>query len=162
LNQSLDGYVDYMKLGPPAPAAFHHFIEVRGLTCVTYGRRTYEIMRYWDDDLPDWDAEDREFAHIGSFDLVVNAASAGHGDAEVALPFSLIGARAVCYDLSYGNAARRFIAWARAAKAAKALDGLGMLVEQAAESFEFWHGVRPETNTVYAELRASFRGDAED
>jgi len=63
LSQSLDGYVDHMKLGPPAPAAFRHFIElVRGLTGLIYGRRMYEIMRYWDDDLPDWDAEDREFA----------------------------------------------------------------------------------------------------
>jgi len=63
LNQSLDGYVDHMKLGPPAPAAFRHFIElVRGLTGFIYGRRTYEIMRYWDDDLPDWDADDRAFA----------------------------------------------------------------------------------------------------
>ncbi len=63
LNQSLDGYVDHMKLGPPPPAAFRHFIKlVRGLTGVIYGRRMYEIMRYWDDDLPDWDAEDRDFA----------------------------------------------------------------------------------------------------
>ena len=63
LSQSLDGYVDHMKLGPPAPAAFRHFIElVRGLTGFIHGGRTYEIMRYWDDDLPDWDAEDREFA----------------------------------------------------------------------------------------------------
>src|SRR5271156_888013 len=63
LNQSLDGYVDHMQLGPPAPAAFRHFIElVRGLTGVIYGRRMYEIMRYWDDDLPDWDAEERDFA----------------------------------------------------------------------------------------------------
>ena len=63
LNQSLDGYIDHMKLGPPAPAAFAHFIElVRGMTGSIYGRRMYEIMRYWDDELPDWDAEDREFA----------------------------------------------------------------------------------------------------
>src|SRR5580704_16332673 len=63
LSQSLDGYVDHMKLGPPVPAAFHHFIEqVRGLTGVIYGRRMYEIMRYWEEDLPDWDAEDRDFA----------------------------------------------------------------------------------------------------
>ena len=63
LSQSLDGYVDHMKLGPPAPAAFHHFIEqVRGLTGVIYGRHMYEIMRYWEEDLPDWDADDREFA----------------------------------------------------------------------------------------------------
>jgi dihydrofolate reductase len=63
LNQSLDGYVDHMKLGPPVPAAFRHFIElVRGLTGLIYGRHMYEIMRYWDEDLPDWDAVDREFA----------------------------------------------------------------------------------------------------
>jgi dihydrofolate reductase len=63
LNQSLDGYVDHMAFGPPAPAAFRHFIEqVRGLTGVIYGRHMYEIMRYWDEDLPDWDAEDRDFA----------------------------------------------------------------------------------------------------
>jgi dihydrofolate reductase len=63
LSQSLDGYVDHMKLGPPGPAAFRHFIElVRGLTGLIYGRRTYEIMRYWDQESADWDAEDREFA----------------------------------------------------------------------------------------------------
>ena len=65
LNQSLDGYVDHTKLGPPVPAAFHYFIElVRGLTGLIYGRRTYEIMRYWEEDLPDWDAEDRDFAAV--------------------------------------------------------------------------------------------------
>jgi dihydrofolate reductase len=63
MNQSLDGYVDHMKLGPPVPSAFRHFVEhVRGLTGCLYGRGLYEIMRYWDDDLPDWDPEEREFA----------------------------------------------------------------------------------------------------
>lgn len=63
LSQSLDGYVDHMRIGPPAPAAFRHFIElVRGVTGLLYGRRTYEIMSYWDEDLPEWDADDREFA----------------------------------------------------------------------------------------------------
>ena len=63
LNQSLDGYVDHMKLGPPVPGAFPHFVElVRGLSGLIYGGRMYQIMRYWDEDLPDWDAEDREFA----------------------------------------------------------------------------------------------------
>ena len=65
LSQSLDGYVDHMKLGPPAPAAFRHFIGlVRGAIGLIYGRRTYEIMRYWEEDLPDWDAGDREFAAV--------------------------------------------------------------------------------------------------
>jgi dihydrofolate reductase len=63
LQQSLDGYVDHMAFGLPEPAVFRHFIElVRDLTGLMYGRRTYEIMRYWDEDLTDWDAEDREFA----------------------------------------------------------------------------------------------------
>jgi dihydrofolate reductase len=63
LNQSLDGYVDHMKPGPPAPAALPSLVElVRGLTGSIYGRRMYETMRYWDEDLPDWDAEDRDFA----------------------------------------------------------------------------------------------------
>src|SRR5258708_20207945 len=52
-----------MKLGAAVPAAFSHFSElVRGLTGVVDGGRMYEIMRYWDGDLPDWDAEDRDFA----------------------------------------------------------------------------------------------------
>lgn len=58
LNQSLDGYVDHMKIGRPDPALFRHFIErVRGLTGSVYGRGMYEIMRYWEDGLPDWGAE---------------------------------------------------------------------------------------------------------
>jgi dihydrofolate reductase len=65
LNQSLDGYVDHLKMGPPRPALFRHFIEqVRGLTGMVYGRRMYEVMRYWDDDLPDWDAEARDYAEV--------------------------------------------------------------------------------------------------
>ena len=63
LQQSLDGYVDHMAIGPPPPALARHFLDhVRGLAACVYGRRTYEIMRYWDEDLPDWDAQDREFA----------------------------------------------------------------------------------------------------
>ena len=66
LNQSLDGYVDHdHQEFAPGPSLFRHFIElVRGLTGMVYGRRMYEIMRYWDDDLPDWDAEDRDFAVV--------------------------------------------------------------------------------------------------
>ena len=64
MNQSLDGYVDHTAFAP-GPALFRHFIEqVRGLTGSVYGRRMYEIMRYCDEDLSDWDAEDREFAVV--------------------------------------------------------------------------------------------------
>ena len=63
LNQSLDGYVDHLKIGPPRPALARHFMEqVRGLTGMVYGHRMYEVMRYWDEDQPDWDAEDLDFA----------------------------------------------------------------------------------------------------
>ncbi|RUL70506.1 dihydrofolate reductase family protein [Dyella choica] len=65
LSQSLDGYVDHQKLGPPGPLVSRHFLEhVRNLTGLVYGRRTYEIMRYWDEDQPDWDKEDHEFATV--------------------------------------------------------------------------------------------------
>jgi len=65
LMQSLDGYVDHLKLGPPGPSTFRHFVEhVRGLAGMLYGRRMYEIMRYWDEDLPAWDADARDFAAI--------------------------------------------------------------------------------------------------
>jgi dihydrofolate reductase len=65
LNVSLDGYIDHLKMGPPDPALFHYFIElVRGITGMVYGRGMYEVMRYWDDDQPDWDAGDHEYAAI--------------------------------------------------------------------------------------------------
>ena len=62
MNQSLDGYVDHLEMRP-SPALFHHFIEqVRDLTGSVYGRRVYEVMRYWDEDRPEWGAEERDFA----------------------------------------------------------------------------------------------------
>ncbi|KQV32712.1 deaminase [Rhizobium sp. Root1203] len=62
MMQSLDGYVDHMKFAP-GPALFRHFIEqVRSLTGSVYGRRIYEIMRYWDEDRPEWGGEERDFA----------------------------------------------------------------------------------------------------
>ena len=63
MNQSLDGYVDHQELPVPSPALFRHWIEhVRDLTGSVYGRRMYETMRYWDEDRPEWSAEQREFA----------------------------------------------------------------------------------------------------
>ncbi len=62
MNQSLDGYVDHEAFGP-SPALFRHWIEhVRGLTGSIYGRRIYEVMRYWDDEHPEWGAAERAFA----------------------------------------------------------------------------------------------------
>lgn len=63
MNQSLDGYVDVTALGPPSPTLFRHFVEeARGQAGSVYGRRVYEMMRYWDDDRPEWDADQHAFA----------------------------------------------------------------------------------------------------
>ena len=63
LNQSLDGYVDHQEFAPPGPSLFRHFTEqVRDLTGSVYGRRLYEVMRYWDEDRADWIAEKHDFA----------------------------------------------------------------------------------------------------
>jgi dihydrofolate reductase len=62
MNQSLDGYVDHQAFAPDPPL-FRHFVQqARELTGSVYGRRMYEVMRYWDDDSPDWDADERDFA----------------------------------------------------------------------------------------------------
>jgi dihydrofolate reductase len=62
MNQSLDGYVDHLEMRPSA-ALFRHFIEqARGLAGSVYGRGLYEVMRYWDEDRPEWDAAQRDFA----------------------------------------------------------------------------------------------------
>jgi shikimate dehydrogenase len=95
----------------------------------------------------EWAALDR----CAAFDLVVNATSAGVGHARLALPASLAASATVAHDLSYGPAARPFLDWAAQAGCAAVFDGLGMLVETAAASFERWHGVRPD---VEAALRA--------
>ena len=95
-----------------------------------------------------------DVASLGEFDLIINATSAARSGAFPVLPMSLVGRRTTVVDLSYGEAAIPFLAWARAAGCHDAIDGLGMLVEQAGESFALWHGVRPETDAIYAELRA--------
>lgn len=62
LNQSLDGYVDHTAFAPD-PVLFRHFIDdVRGLAGSVYGRRMYEVMRYWDDDHSEWDEAQRDYA----------------------------------------------------------------------------------------------------
>ena len=95
------------------------------------------------------------FGDIGAepFDVIVNATSASLSGDMPPLPDTAIGRSTVCYDLAYGRAATAFIEWARAHGAAQALQGWGMLVEQAAESFRLWRGIRPATTKVLAALR---------
>lgn len=87
------------------------------------------------------------------FDLVIQATSAGLTGALPPLPEGLLSPGAHCYDLRYGAAAVPFLRWAATQGAAAAADGLGMLVEQAAESFALWRGVRPSTGPVLQALR---------
>ena len=89
-----------------------------------------------------------------AFDLILNATAASLSDELPTLSAALLHAGTVCYDLAYALRETAFVAWARRAGAAAAYDGLGMLVEQAAEAFQRWHGVRPDTAAVLASLRA--------
>ena len=88
-----------------------------------------------------------------TFDIVINATSAGLASQAPSLPASVFKRASLAYDMVYG-ADTPFLAQARAA-GARAWDGLGMLVEQAAESFLVWHGVRPDTRRVLERLRAA-------
>jgi len=89
----------------------------------------------------------------GQFDLVINAISAGlHGEMPH-LPEGLLAEGAVAYDMVYGSEPTPFMRWAQQQGAAATADGLGMLVEQAAEAFEIWRGWRPDSAPVIAGLR---------
>ncbi|MDP2903228.1 MAG: shikimate dehydrogenase [Methylovulum sp.] len=82
------------------------------------------------------------------YDLILNATSASLSDQLPPLPEGLIAENGICYDLAYGNQPTPFVRWGLGHGAAKSLDGLGMLVEQAAEAFFIWRGVRPDTQAV--------------
>jgi len=88
------------------------------------------------------------------YDVVINATSAGHRGELPRLPPQLFAPGALAYDLNYGPAAQPFLNWAKAQGASRISDGLGMLVEQAAEAFTLWRGLRPETAPVLVELRS--------
>ncbi|MDD1617066.1 MAG: shikimate dehydrogenase [Methylococcaceae bacterium NSP1-2] len=88
------------------------------------------------------------------FDVILNATSASLSGQLPPLPEDLLAKQGVCYDLAYGNEPTAFVRWGLEQGAIKSLDGLGMLVEQAAEAFFIWRGVRPETQPVIDLLNA--------
>ena len=87
------------------------------------------------------------------FDLIINATSAGLTGEMPELPSSLLTERSCCYDMVYGAEPTPFVRWSAHHAAWAVADGLGMLVEQAAQSFYIWRGVRPETRSVINQLR---------
>lgn len=96
--------------------------------------------------------------HEISFDLIINGTSAGLAGELPPLPGSIVHPSTWCYDMIYGQGDTLFQSWAKDHGALKALNGVGMLVEQAAESFYLWRGVMPETASVIAALRAELTG----
>jgi shikimate dehydrogenase len=86
------------------------------------------------------------------FSLIINATSAGLAGEIPPYPASAIGENCLCYDLSYGLTPTPFSHWAVKHGAARSVMGWGMLVEQAAESFHLWRGVRPNTEAVLKQL----------
>lgn len=88
------------------------------------------------------------------FDLIINGTSAGLNQQVPPVPPEVLGINSVCYDMMYNTLApTAFVEWARTYGASRVIDGLGMLVEQAAESFYVWRGVRPDTDEVIQSLR---------
>ena len=91
------------------------------------------------------------------FDLVINGTAASLAGDLPPLPDGLLADQAVCYDMMYSQDITIFNRWALEHGAKKAVDGLGMLVEQAAESFRIWRGIKPDTTFVLADLRAQLK-----
>lgn len=89
-----------------------------------------------------------------SFDLIINGTAAGLSGQVPDIPVSCLGKNTWVYDMMYATEPTAFVKWARGQGIEHALDGLGMLVEQAAESFFLWRGVRPDTKTVIEDLRS--------
>lgn len=100
-------------------------------------------------------SEWRSLESCAAFDLILDATSAGVLGAAMQLPAALVSSSTVAYGLAYGKAAQPFMAWARDAGAQSLFDGLGMLVETAADSFEHWHGIRPDTDEALRAVRGS-------
>jgi shikimate dehydrogenase len=85
-------------------------------------------------------------------DVLVNATSAGLKGEVPPFPPSLVGPQSFCYDLVYGSQDTPFVTWAKAQRAGRAVQGWGMLVEQAAEAFWLWRGVRPDTKQLLKQI----------
>ncbi len=95
----------------------------------------------------------------GPYDIVINATATSIAGKSLPLPPGLVDTHSFCYDMGYGREDTLFVQWARERGCARTAMGLGMLVEQAAESFYLWRGVRPDTAPVLAALKAELAAE---
>jgi len=114
------------------------------------GRERAEgLAAQWDSVVP---CTFEELANEASFDLVFNATSAGLKGDKPPFPTNIVGSNSIAYDLVYSLKDTPFVTWAKTSGALRAVQGWGMLVEQAAESFNIWHGKRPNTRAILTQL----------
>ena len=97
--------------------------------------------------------------HGAPYDLVINATSASLANEVLPLPAGIVGAHTFCYDMAYKAEDTAFVRWAQQRGCTRAVMGLGMLVEQAAEAFFIWRGIRPETASVLAALKVELAAE---
>lgn len=123
-------------------------------TQLTIANRTLQKAQQLEIDFPEIDSSDFLTLH-SEYEIIINATSASVHQQPLLLPEQVLARKPFCYDLSYAlNSTTPFVAWART-NGCESKDGLGMLVEQAAESFFIWHGVRPDGFSVLNQLRSS-------
>lgn len=135
---------DLMEAGPAAIQVWNRTAERAAALCARFQGGATEVGTL----------EDGESVH-GPFDLIINATAAGVEGKAPPIPAHALGSSTACYDMFYGAGPTPFVDACRRAGASRCRDGLGMLVEQAAVSFERWHGWSPETGPVLAALRPS-------
>ena len=125
--------------------------------CVLIANRTLEKARALADDFHGLgNVTGGGYDDLGTrqFDIIINGTSAGLQGQTPPVPHSALRSGGITYDMLYGSEPTPFVLWGQAAGASKALDGLGMLVEQAALSFYLWRAKRPDTRSVIKHFRA--------
>ena len=124
---------------------------------ITIANRTFEKAEALASEFSQYgDVTAQKFEDVaGEFDVIINGTSASLQGDLPPVSNDVIGTKTQVYDMMYGKEPTPFMAWATEQGAAQAFDGLGMLVEQAAESFFLWRGVRPDSRSVLKNLRAS-------
>ena len=137
--------------GGAARGIIHPLLDAQ-VKQLAIANRSSEPLKHLQAEIPQIDC--LSLANLeGEFDLIINATSAGVQDTQLTLPKYILQNQPFCYDLSYKHrGSTPFIDYAQQ-QSCQAIDGLGMLVEQAAESFYLWHGIRPDTKPILANIK---------